>query len=207
MGMMPIPELSEPSSANMCGIGRADISTTDLSRTIAASRIDVDRCLDWRALYQRHATAVAMTNCETFCDADPECANMFPPQCGAGDICGKPRLSSLSWRQLECWRRWSKLAELSGAKTDRTFCQLGTRLGTSFGGSHTAWTQSGGVAGAFGLSCRSRPEAAVAGSRGPNSRIRPNVPAVAHSPTILAHAPWPAPDSVTARILLVSSTL
>jgi putative transposase len=32
--------------ANMCGIERADISTTDLSRTIAASRIDVDRCLD-----------------------------------------------------------------------------------------------------------------------------------------------------------------
>ena len=33
-------------SANMCGIGRADISTTDLSRTIGASRADVDRCLD-----------------------------------------------------------------------------------------------------------------------------------------------------------------
>ena len=53
--------------------------------------------------YQRHATAAAMTNCETFCDADPICANMFPLQCGAGDICGKPRLSSLSWQQLECW--------------------------------------------------------------------------------------------------------
>jgi hypothetical protein len=46
MGMTPIPERSEPSSANMCGIERADISTTDLSRTIAASRIDVDRCFD-----------------------------------------------------------------------------------------------------------------------------------------------------------------
>ena len=44
--MMPIPEPSGPSSANTCGIGRAAISTTDLSRTIAASRADVDRCLD-----------------------------------------------------------------------------------------------------------------------------------------------------------------
>jgi hypothetical protein len=61
-----------------------------------------------------------MTNCETFCDADPECGNMFPPRRGAGDICGKPRLSSLSWQQLESWRRWSKLAQLKGAKTDRT---------------------------------------------------------------------------------------
>jgi hypothetical protein len=61
-----------------------------------------------------------MTNCETFCDADPLCGNMFPPQCGAGGTCGKPRLSSLSWQQLETWRRWSKLAELNGAKTDRT---------------------------------------------------------------------------------------
>ena len=61
-----------------------------------------------------------MTNCETFCDADRVCADMFPPQCGAGGIWGKPRLSSLSWRQLECWRRSSKLAELNGAKTDRT---------------------------------------------------------------------------------------
>jgi len=31
---------------NTCGTGRAAISTTDLSRTIAASRADVDRCLD-----------------------------------------------------------------------------------------------------------------------------------------------------------------
>src|SRR5580658_3185878 len=61
-----------------------------------------------------------MTNCETFCDADPECGNMFPPRRGAGDICGKPRLSSLSWQQLESWRRWSKLVELNRAKTDRT---------------------------------------------------------------------------------------
>jgi hypothetical protein len=61
-----------------------------------------------------------MTNCETFCDADPECGNMFPPLCGVGGTCGKPRLSSLSWQQLESWRRWSKLAELNGAKTDRT---------------------------------------------------------------------------------------
>jgi hypothetical protein len=61
-----------------------------------------------------------MTNCETFYDADPECANMFPPLCGLGGTCGKPRLPSLSWQQLESWRRWSKLAELNGAKTDRT---------------------------------------------------------------------------------------
>jgi hypothetical protein len=61
-----------------------------------------------------------MTNCETFYDADPECGNMFPPLCGVGSTCGKPRLSSLSWQQLESWRRWSKLAELNGAKTDRT---------------------------------------------------------------------------------------
>jgi hypothetical protein len=44
--LLEVPERSEPSSANMCGIGRADISTTDLSRTIGASRVDVDRCLD-----------------------------------------------------------------------------------------------------------------------------------------------------------------
>jgi hypothetical protein len=43
-----------------------------------------------------------------------------PPLCGVGGTCGKPRLSSLSWQQLESWRRWSKLAELNGAKTDRT---------------------------------------------------------------------------------------
>jgi hypothetical protein len=61
-----------------------------------------------------------MTNCETYYDADPECGNMFPPQCGAGGIGGKPRLSSLSWQLLESWRRWSKLVELNGAKTDRT---------------------------------------------------------------------------------------
>ncbi len=61
-----------------------------------------------------------MTNSETFCDADPECANMFPPPCGAGGICGRPRLSSLSWQQLECWRRWPILAKLNGTKTDRT---------------------------------------------------------------------------------------
>ena len=60
-----------------------------------------------------------MTNCETFYDADPICANMFPPQCGAGDICGKPRLSSLSWRQLEWWQRWQEFAELNGSKTDK----------------------------------------------------------------------------------------
>jgi hypothetical protein len=30
-----------------------------------------------------------MTNCETFYDADRECANMFPPQCDTGDICEK----------------------------------------------------------------------------------------------------------------------
>jgi hypothetical protein len=46
MAMMPIQERSEPSLANMWGIGRVDISTTGLSRTIAASRADVDRCLD-----------------------------------------------------------------------------------------------------------------------------------------------------------------
>jgi putative transposase len=46
---------------------------------------------------QRHASAAAMTKSETFYGADPQCANMFPPQCGAGGICGKPRLSSLSW--------------------------------------------------------------------------------------------------------------
>jgi hypothetical protein len=63
---------------------------------------------------------VATTNSETSCGADPECANVFPPQCDAGGICGKSRLSSLSWRQLECWRRWLKFAELSGMKTDRT---------------------------------------------------------------------------------------
>ena len=45
---------------------------------------------------------------------------MFPPQCGAGGICGKSRLSSLSWRQLECRRRWREFAELNGPKTDRT---------------------------------------------------------------------------------------
>ena len=65
-----------------------------------------------------------MTNCETFYDADPECSNMFPPLCGVGGTCGKPRLSSRSWRQLESWRRWSKLAELNGAKTDRTIDHL-----------------------------------------------------------------------------------
>ena len=25
----------------------------------------------------------------------------------------------MSWRQLECWRRWREFAELNGAKTDR----------------------------------------------------------------------------------------
>ena len=46
--------------------------------------------------------------------------NMFPlSQCGAGDICGKPRLSSLSWaQQLECaGDEVPKLVQLKGAKT------------------------------------------------------------------------------------------
>jgi hypothetical protein len=30
-----------------------------------------------------------LTKSETFYGADPHCANMFPPQCGAGGICGK----------------------------------------------------------------------------------------------------------------------
>src|ERR1700733_9162596 len=60
-----------------------------------------------------------MTNFEIFCDADPECRNMFPPQCGVGGIGGKPRLSSRSWQKLECWRRWPEFAELNGTKTDR----------------------------------------------------------------------------------------
>jgi hypothetical protein len=64
------------------------------------------------------ATAAAMTNCETFYDADRECANMVPRQCGAGDICGKQQLSSLPWRQLDCWRRWQRL--LNGANFDRS---------------------------------------------------------------------------------------
>ena len=59
-------------------------SKTDKSRTIVASRIDVDRCLDYKMLYQRHATAAAMTNYDPFCDADPICANMFPPQAATG---------------------------------------------------------------------------------------------------------------------------
>ena len=88
----------------------------------------LDRCLDRRALYQRHATAAAMTNFETSCAADPVCANMFPPQCGAGGICGKPRLSSLSWRQLERWRRWREFAELNGAKTDRATSEASTGI-------------------------------------------------------------------------------
>jgi hypothetical protein len=111
--MMHIPE--RPSSASMCGIGRVGISTTDLSRTIAASSIDVDPWLAKRVLCQRHATAAAMTNCETFYDVDPVCVNMFPPECAAGGICGRLRPSSLSWQQLECSRRWPKLAQLKGA--------------------------------------------------------------------------------------------
>jgi len=35
-----------PSSAGWCDIGRVATSTTDLSRTIAASKADVDRCWD-----------------------------------------------------------------------------------------------------------------------------------------------------------------
>ena len=69
-----------------------------------------------------------MTNFETSCDADPVCANMFPPQCGAGGTCGKPRLSSLSWRQLECWRRWREFAELNGAKTDKATTEASTGI-------------------------------------------------------------------------------
>ena len=41
-----IPEPFGLNSANMCGIGRVATSITDLSRTIAALRADVDRCLD-----------------------------------------------------------------------------------------------------------------------------------------------------------------
>ena len=44
--MTPIPEPSAPSSADTCGTGQAATSTTDLSGTIAASKADVDRCLD-----------------------------------------------------------------------------------------------------------------------------------------------------------------
>jgi hypothetical protein len=62
-----------------------------------------------------------MTNYETFNDADSECANMFPPQCGVGGICGKPRLSSLPCQQREGWGRWRTLAEVNGPSTDRTF--------------------------------------------------------------------------------------
>jgi hypothetical protein len=49
---------------------------------------------------QRHASAAVMTNSETFCDADLECVSMFPPWCGAGGLCEKPQLSSLSWRRV-----------------------------------------------------------------------------------------------------------
>ena len=41
-----IPERPGPSSAGRCDIGRVAILTTDLSRTIAASNADVDRCWD-----------------------------------------------------------------------------------------------------------------------------------------------------------------
>jgi hypothetical protein len=44
--MTPIPGRSGQSSAGRCDIGRVAISTTDLSRTIAASKADVDRCWD-----------------------------------------------------------------------------------------------------------------------------------------------------------------
>jgi putative transposase len=80
-----------------------------------------DRC---RPMLGLKSTVSATRYCRGYDElrnshADPICANMSPPQCGAGGIGGKPRLSSLSWRQLESWRRWSKLAELNGAKTDR----------------------------------------------------------------------------------------
>jgi putative transposase len=80
-----------------------------------------DRC---RPMLGLKSTVSAARYCRGYDElqnshADPVCANMFPPQCGAGSIGGKPRLSSLSWQQLESWRRCSKLVELNGAKTDR----------------------------------------------------------------------------------------
>ena len=66
------------------------------------------------------ATAAAMTNCESFSAADLQCVNMFPLWRGGRGICGKPRLFSLCWQQLERRRRWSKFVEPDGAKSYRT---------------------------------------------------------------------------------------
>jgi hypothetical protein len=73
---------------------------------------------------QRDASAAATTKSETFYGVDLQCANMFPPKCGAGGICEKPRSSSLSWQQLESWRRRRKRVDLNDARTDRTNCLL-----------------------------------------------------------------------------------
>jgi hypothetical protein len=49
-----------------------------------------------------------------------QCVDMFPLWRGGRGICGKPRLFSLSWQQLEGRRRWSKFVEPDGAKSYRT---------------------------------------------------------------------------------------
>jgi hypothetical protein len=64
-----------------------------------ARRLLIPRCNGYDLGHQRHGSAAAMTKSETFYGADPQCANMFPPQCGAGGPCGEPRLSSLSWQR------------------------------------------------------------------------------------------------------------
>ena len=99
--MTPFPERSGPSSVGRCDIGRVAISTTDLSRTIAASKADVDRCWDWKAPRQRHAIADATTNCATSSAAGPGCANMFLLRRSAGSTCGRRRLPSISWQPPE----------------------------------------------------------------------------------------------------------
>jgi hypothetical protein len=92
--MTPIPGRSGQSSAGRCDIGRVAISTTDLSRTIAASKADVGRCWDWKAHVGGTLFADTTTNCATSFAADPGCANMLLLRRSAGSTCGRRRLHS-----------------------------------------------------------------------------------------------------------------
>jgi hypothetical protein len=114
--MMPIPELSEPSSANTCGIGEADINNRleqghqgtkgrcrpmlGLKSTVSATRYfrgydELRNFLRCQSHMRQHLPAAVR-----------RWRHMRNTAC--------PRSTG------DSWRRWPKLTELNGARTDRT---------------------------------------------------------------------------------------
>jgi transposase-like protein len=73
------PRRSGPNSAKLCAIGPIAISTTGLSRIIAASRVDISRCAASRIARRRRGCVEATTNCETSSAPVQVATNMFPP--------------------------------------------------------------------------------------------------------------------------------